>query len=141
MVFHVTGALSVVFAGKSVKQVLRALAQHIDQHVQTTTVSHADHHFTTTFFTKTADQLFGHGNKGIAPFQGETLGTGEFGTQVFFQAFGGGQAVKKAHLVFIGVLGSAYHRLKPALDPAFFAGAGDVHIFCTHRAAIGFFQG
>jgi hypothetical protein len=52
VVLHVTGAeVFFMFAGEFVEQVLRFFTQHVDQHVQTTAVRHAQHHFAGAAFT------------------------------------------------------------------------------------------
>lgn len=61
MVLHVTGAeVFFMFARKFVEQFLRAFAQYVNQNVQTTTVRHAQYHFTGTTVTSVADHLFEH---------------------------------------------------------------------------------
>ena len=49
-----------MFARKFVEQFLRAFAQYVNQNVQTTTVRHAQYHFTGTAVTGVADHLFEH---------------------------------------------------------------------------------
>ena len=129
-----------VLAGKLVEQVLGALAQHVDEHVEATAVGHADDGFLATLLTGAANKLFEHGHHGIAPFQGETLGPRELGTQVFFQPFGGGQALEEAGLLFEGIVALPFDGFQPVLQPALLLGGGEVHVVGADAAAIGFLQ-
>ncbi len=59
VVLHVAGAkVFFMLTGEFVEQVLRFFTQHVDKHVQTTTVGHAQHHFTGAAFTRMANHLF-----------------------------------------------------------------------------------
>ncbi len=70
MVLHVAGAeVLFMLAGEFVEQVLRLFAQHVDQHVQTTTVRHTQHHFARAALTGMADHLIEHWHQRIATFQ------------------------------------------------------------------------
>ncbi|MNB92607.1 hypothetical protein D3C75_397120 [compost metagenome] len=129
-----------VLAGEFVEQVLGALAQHVDQHVQATAVGHADDSLLAALLTGAADKLFEHGHHGIAPFQGETLGPRELGPQVFFQPFGGSQALEEAGLLLGAVVTLGFDGFKTVLQPALLLGGGDVHVVCTYAAAVGFLQ-
>jgi hypothetical protein len=61
VVLHVAGAeVFFMFARELVEQVLRFFTQHVDQHVQTTAVRHAQHHFAGAAFACVADHLFEH---------------------------------------------------------------------------------
>ena len=61
VVFHVTGAeVLFMFTRKFVEQILRLFTQHVNQHVQATTVRHAQHHFARAALTGMTNQLFQH---------------------------------------------------------------------------------
>ena len=61
VVLHVAGAeMLFMFARKFVEQILRFFTQHVDQHVQTTTVRHTQHHFAGAAVARMADHLFEH---------------------------------------------------------------------------------
>ena len=51
------------------KQVCGHFAQRIDQHIQATTVGHADDDFLHADFTTALDQLVHAGNKALATFE------------------------------------------------------------------------
>jgi len=61
VVLHVAGAeMLFMFARKFVEQILRFFTQHVDQHVQTATVRHTQHHFAGAAVARMADHLFEH---------------------------------------------------------------------------------
>ena len=130
-----------MFAGEFVKQILRFFTQHVDQHVQTTTVRHTQHHFTRSIFARVTDHVFQHRNQRIATFQGEAFSSREFRAQITFQTFCCGQLFQERFLFFIGEVCTTDHGFDTLLDPAFLFGVGDVHVFHTDGAAIGLLQG
>ncbi len=129
-----------MFACEFVEQILRFFTQHVDQYVQTTTVGHAQYHFASAAITRMADQLFQHWHQRIAAFQREAFCTREFGTEVALQPFCCGQFAKEAFFLFRVEGGFTGNRFNTLLDPAFFFGGGDVHIFRTDGAAVGLLQ-
>ena len=88
VVFHITGWQ--VF-GRCVvklrKQVRWHLAQCINQHIQATTVGHADNDFLHPFGTRRLNQLVHGGNKALPTFERKTLLTNIFRMQETLQAF------------------------------------------------------
>lgn len=85
-----------MFARELVEQVLRFFTQHVDQHVQTAAVRHAQHHFAGAAFACMADHLFEHRDQGVATLQREALRPREFGAEVALQTFRGGQFAEEA---------------------------------------------
>ena len=142
VVLHVTGTeVFFMFTGKFVEQVLRFFTQHVDQYVQTTAVRHAQHHFAGAALTRVADNLFEHRDQRIAAFQREAFCAREFRPEVAFEAFRRGQLAQEAFFLFGAKARFACYRLDTLLDPAFFFGRSNVHIFRADGAAIGLLQG
>ena len=142
VVLHVTGTkVLFMFTGEFVEQVLRFFTQHVDQYVQTTAVRHAQHHFAGAALTRVADNLFEHRDQRIAAFQREAFSAREFCAEVALQAFRRGQLAEEALFLFGAKARFARYRLNTLLDPAFFFGRGNVHIFRADGAAIGLLQG
>lgn len=82
VIFHVTGAeVFFMLAGEFVEQIGRLFAQHVDQHVQTAAVGHAQHHFARAVLTGVAHHLFQHRHQRVAAFQREALSAREFGAR------------------------------------------------------------
>ncbi len=141
VVLHVARAPGfAVLAGKLVEQVLSTLAQHVDQHVEATAVGHTDNGLFAALLTGATDQLFQHGDHGVATFQREALGPRELGAQIFFQPFGGGQVIEEAGLLFEGVAPLPFNGFETLLQPALLLGRGEVHVVGADGAAIGLLQ-
>ena len=137
VVFNVTGTqLDLLLAFELVEQFTRVLAEGVDQHVQATTVSHADHDFLGAVGTGTLDQLVEHRDQAFAAFQAETLGARVFGAQVFFQAFGSGYALKQVATHIGGQHRTATHAFQAMLEPVALLGIGDMRKFSADGAAI-----
>ncbi len=83
-----------MFARELVEQVLRFFTQHVDQHVQTAAVRHAQHHFAGAAFACMADHLFEHRIRASPP-SSERFAP-EFGAEVALQTFRGGQFAEEA---------------------------------------------
>ena len=129
-----------MLAGEFVEQILRFFTQNVNQHVQTTAVRHAEHHFTGAAFACVTDHLFEHRDQRIAAFQREAFGAREFRAEVTFQAFGCCQLGQETFLLVSGKAGFPCYRLNTLLNPAFFFGRGDVHVFRADSAAVGLFE-
>ena len=83
MVFHVAAGqcgcgLTLEFG----KQITRQLAQRVDQHVQTASVRHADHHFFHAVFTGILNQVIQAGNGTLAAFYRKAFLADIFGVQI-----------------------------------------------------------
>ncbi len=142
VVLHVAGAeVFFMFARELVEQVLRFFTQHVDQHVQTATVRHAQHHFAGAAFACMADHLFEHRDQGITPFQREAFRPREFGAEVAFQPFCSGQFTEEALFLCRGEARFTGYRFNTLLDPAFFLSRGDMHVFRADGAAVGLLEG
>ncbi len=72
------------------EQLAWAFAQNVDQHVQTTAVSHANDGFLHAIGTTTLNHMIKRGDKGFTTFQRETLLTHIPGMQIALKAFGCG---------------------------------------------------
>ena len=137
VVFNVTGTqLDLLLAFELVEQLTRVLAEGVDQHVQATTVSHADHDFLGAIGTGTLDQLVEHRNQAFAAFQAETLGAWVFGAQVFFEAFGRGHTLQQVAAHIGGQYRTATHAFQAVLEPLALLGISDVREFSADGAAI-----
>src|SRR5690606_27350570 len=141
VVLHITGAqVDHLLAFELVEQITRVLAQGVDQHVEAATVGHAQNHLIDTVGAGTLDDLVEHRNQALAAFHTKAFGTGIFGAQVLFQAFGRGQALKQMALALHRVLRLAAYAFQTLLEPATLVGIDNVHVFSTVGAAIGRFQ-
>ncbi len=102
MVLHVTGAqMLFVLTGELVEQILWLFTQHVDQHVETTTVRHTQYDFTGSALTGMTDHFAQHRNQCVAAFQREAFGSREFRSEIFFQPFGRGQLFQETFFLFI----------------------------------------
>ena len=141
VVFHVAAGK---FFGRGLlefgKQVFGQLAQQIDQHVQATTVRHADDYFLQTAFARFAHHFVHGHDEAFAPFERKTFLPHVFAVQKTLQPFGCSQAIENAQLV-LGIqhgLGTAAFEL--LLPPAFLVEVAGVHEFRPDGAGIGFAQ-
>ena len=129
-----------MFAREFVEQVLRFFTQHVDQYVQTTTVCHAQHHFTGAALACVANQLFQHRHQRVAAFQREAFCARELRAQIALKPFRCGQFAEEAFLL-VGREGRvARYGFDALLDPAFLFGRGNVHIFRADGAAVGLLE-
>ena len=141
VVLHVTSGQ--VFRGSVIelsKQVLGHLAQGIHQHVQTTTVGHADHDFLDTLLAASVDQLVHRHDEGLTTFQREALLTHILGVQVALQAFSSGQAIENAFFLFSVQYRLGANGLQALLPPALLRLVGGIHEFSTDGAAVSLAQ-
>ena len=89
-----------MFAREFVEQVLRFFTQHVDQDVQTTTVRHAQYHFTGTALACMTNQLFQHRHQRVAAFQREAFCAREFRAQIALKALCCSQFAKETFFLF-----------------------------------------
>ena len=95
MVFHITGSgIRQLLAFKLVKKLFRVLAQGIDQNVQAAPVGHTQNDLLGAVGASALNQLIKAGNQALSAFQAKTLDARIAGTEVFFEAFGGGEALE-----------------------------------------------
>ncbi len=141
VVLHVAGAkVLFMLARKLVEQILGLLTQHVDQHVETTTVRHTQHHFTRAALAGVADHLFQHRDQRVAALQREAFRPRELGSQIALHPLRRRQLAEEAFFLFRREGRAARHGLNPLLDPALLFGAGDMHILSADRAAVGLLQ-
>ena len=106
MILDIAGRQIVgMMAFKLGEQLARHLAQSVDQNVQPATVGHPDHELLDTLRAAVLDDLVHRGNEALAAFERETLLTDIAGVQVFFEAFGSGQAIENTPFLLIAELG------------------------------------
>ncbi len=125
-----------MLTGELVKQILWLFTQHVDQHVETTTVRHTQYDFTGTAFTGVTNHFAQHRHQRIAAFQREAFSSRELRPKIFFQPFCRSQLFQETFFLFVAERCTARDRLKTLLNPAFLIGVVDVHIFCANRAAV-----
>ena len=141
MILHITGAgFDKALAIEFLEQILGALTQGVDQHIQATPVGHADNQLLGPVATHTLNDFVHQRNQGFAPFQTETLGTRVLAAQIFFQAFCGGETLENMLLDVFTVLWMAAHTFHALLEPAFFRSVDDMHVFSTHAGTVGALQ-
>ena len=95
------------------EQVLRHLAQRIDQHVQPPAVRHADDHFLHAVGAGLLDQVVEHRDHRVAALAGETLLADVLGAQVALERLGRRQPLQDVPPKLRRVAGPRAQRLQP----------------------------
>ena len=103
-------------------------------------MGHADNQFLGPVAAHPLNDLVHQRNQGFAPLQTETLGTRVLAAQIFLQTFRGGQTLENMFFDVFTVLRMAAHAFHALLEPAFFRGVDDMHVFGTHTGTIGALQ-
>ena len=89
----------VVLALELGEQLLRRLAEHVDEHVQPAAVGHADHHVLARRLRRRGwISVVEQRDQRVAAFEREALLADVFGVQVALEAFGRGQLLENACL-------------------------------------------
>ncbi len=141
MVFYVAGWQVVgMLAFEFGKQLLRCLAEDINQHIEAATVCHADHDFLYAFFTGALDGFIHWCNEALAALQRKPLLADIFGMEIALQTFGCGQAIENMLFLFGWKTRCRTRRFESFLYPPLFARIADVHELDTDWAAIGIAQ-
>ena len=136
-----SGQIALLLAFEFGKEHRRGLAQGIDQHIQTTTVGHADDHFIDAVCTTGTDGFIHGDDQRFTALQREALLADVLGVQITFERLGSGQAFEDALLLF-GVVGrTRTDTFETLLQPALLVVVGHVHVLDTHSTAIGLAQG
>ncbi len=142
VILDVAGAQALdLLALELVEQVARVLAEGIHQHVKAATVGHTDDDFLVAVRTRALNDFIQQRNQALATFQAKTLGTRILGTQVFFQAFSGGEALEQMATHFGGKRRAAAHALQTLLEPLALLGIDNVGELGADGAAVGLLQG
>src|SRR5690606_28512727 len=141
VIFDVTGGQTFdLLALELVEQVARVLAEGVDQNVEATTVGHADDDFLGAVGATALDDLVHQRNQAFATFQTKAFGTRVFGSQVLFQAFGGGQTLKQMPAHVGGERRTSAHAFQTLLEPAALFGIDDMGELGADGTAIGLLQ-
>jgi len=122
------------------EQLLRRLAEHVDQHVEAAAVGHAEHHVIHAVGATAADQFVEQRNQAVAAFEREALLADILGVQVAFEAVGLHELLEHALLVIDAegiVPGGAFEL---AVHPLALLDVGDVHELRTDAAGVGRLQ-
>ena len=122
------------------EQVLRHLAEGVDEHVETAAVGHADDDLLHALVAGALDELVHRGDEALAAFEREALLADVLGVQVALEAFGGRQPVEDVELLLGAEVRLRADRLEALLPPALLGRLGDVHVLGADRAAVGFAQ-
>ena len=125
---------------KLCKQVLGQLAQRVDQHIQATTVGHANDDLFHTFGAGRLNQLVQRHDETLTTFQRETLLAHIPCVQKPLQAFSGSQALQNVFLFLGAVDGLGANGFQLFLPPALLCLVGGIHVLGTERATVGFAQ-
>ena len=137
VVLHVTGRQTFgLLAFELVEQVARVLAEGVDQNVQTAAVGHADDHFLGAVGAGALDDFVQQRDQALATLQTETLGARVLGAQVFFQAFGSGDALEHMRLHLGRKLRTTAHAFQALGEPVALTGVDDVGELGTDGATI-----
>ncbi len=103
-------------------------------------MGHADDDFLGAVRTGSLNDLIKQWDQALATFETETLGARILGTQVLFQAFGGGQPLEQMALDLRREVRTATHAFQALNEPAALLGIDNVHVLGADGAAIGFLQ-
>ncbi len=144
VVLHVTGMGGIIgmikFALEFLEQLLRRLAEDIDQYVQAPAMGHADDDVLHAIAAGPLDQGIHQRDQAVATFQREALLADVLGVQIAFETFGGGQPFEDpgaAGRIETGLAGGGF---QPRIQPPALLGIGDVHELGTDRTGVGRLQ-
>src|SRR5213592_2795439 len=116
VVFHVSGGqLGSLPALELEEQVLRHLAQHVDQHVEPPAVRHADHHLLHAVAAGALDQLVDRRDQALAALQREALLADVAGMQVALELLRLGELLQQALFLLGREVRRGAHRLDALL--------------------------
>jgi hypothetical protein len=118
------------------EQVLRHLAEHVDQHVEPAAVRHADHDLLHAVGAGALDQVVDAGDQALAALEREALLPDVPGVQVALELLGLGQLLEQVLLLRRRQLGRAAHRLDALLDPHPLRAVADEHVLEADVAAV-----
>ena len=140
MVLHVATGIDQTFAFKFFKQFRWVFTQDIDQHIESTAVSHGHNNLFTAILARATHQTIEQRYQALATLETKSLGARILGVEMFFQALSSSQTAQyiNARLIAIGGLGA--HRLKTLGQPLLFRKAGDMHKLWPQMATVGLFQ-
>jgi len=120
-------AWPIVSTFKLGKQLMRRLAEHIDQHVNAATMSHADDHLANAVGACASHQFVHGRNEAVAAFQRKTFLADVLGVQVALDALGSGQLFQHP-LTCCGIqTTAAAGALQSFIQPAPLWRIGNVH--------------
>ena len=141
MIFDVAGEhRGRVFAFEFRKQVLRHLAERIDEYIQAPAVRHANHEFLHAGRTCALQQVVEHRNEAVATFQRKTRLADVARMQVTFECFCCRDALKNVLLVTDVVARRRTDAFHALLKPALLRNVAHIHELVTDRPAIGVLQ-
>ena len=141
VILHVAGTLHrarVDVALELVEDLVVALAHDVAEHVQTTTVCHAEHRAVHLGVCCRREDGVEDRDRGLCAFETEALGADVLGGEEALEGFCCVQSLEDAALVD-GVVAHTV-TLDALLNPALFLGRVDVHVLDTDRAAVGVAQ-
>ena len=137
VVLHVAVAVGLRHrALELVEQVLRVLAEDVDQHVQPPAVRHADHGLHAAALAEALQGFVQHADQGFRALETEPLGARKAGVEVPLQALGGAQAVEDGESRLGGERRLAARGLEAFAHPELLGGVGDVHVLGAEGAAV-----
>ena len=114
------------------EQVLRHLAERVDEHVEAAAVRHADDDLLHALAAGALDELVHRGDEALAAFEREALLADVLGVQVALEALGGGQPLEDVELLVGAERRLGADRLEPLLPPALLGRLGE----CMYSAPI-----
>ena len=122
------------------EQVLRHLAERVDEHVEAAAMGHADDDLLHALAAAALHELVHRGDEALAAFEREALLADVLGVQIALEAFGRGQPVEDVDLLLGREARLRADRLEALLPPALLGRLGDVHVLGADRAAVGLAQ-
>ncbi len=115
------------------KQVLKTLAHHIGQHVESAAMRHSDNSAIHTVISGQVENHVHDRHCRLGTLQPETFGADILRGQETFERLGGIQALQNHHRLGDEVVATTLDSL---LHPALFVGVLNVHVFDANRAAV-----
>src|SRR5690606_33924877 len=141
VVFHITGTQPFdLLAFELVEQITRVLAEGVHQHVQATTVGHADDNFLDAIGAGALNDFVQQRNQTLTALQTETLGAWILGAQVLFQTLGSGQTLKQMASDFGGEARTPTDAFQALDKPVALLGIDDMGELGTDGATVSLLQ-
>ena len=130
----------VIVTFELVEQILRCLAEKIDEHVETAAMRHADDGLFDAGFTALLHQIVEQRNQGFAAFQRKSLLTHVLGVQVALENLRGGQLPQYIFLLIDAEATAHALRLKRVLQPQTLVAVGHMGELGADGVAVNKFE-
>ena len=135
------GGLGIDIAFKLPEDLRHRLAEEVGEDSETAAVGHADDHLLDAGGGGLFEEFVEDDHGRFAAFEREPFLADEAGVEEVLEALSFDQAEQDAAAQFLVERPVIGGRLHPFLQPAFFLGMLDVHVFAAEAAAVGAAQG